>query len=133
MLRRGSGWTCHHGAIPQCAPFSLQKLHKYFPISEIGVLQEDSSNIVELLRTAFEVTVPCRAVLSLPGWDVASMGLKNHCDPLLSTQRIRSKMDIRADFVPKALKTEFISSMYEKTESGSFHITRGEVVGLWEG
>lgn len=72
-----------------------EKLHKYFPISEIGVLQEDSSNIVELLRTAFE--------------------------------RIRSKMDIRADFVPKALKTEFISSMYEKTESGSFHITRGEV------
>ncbi|NXU56976.1 ITB4 protein, partial [Turnix velox] len=72
-----------------------EKLHKYFPISEIGVLQEDSSNIVELLRTAFE--------------------------------RIRSKMDIRADFVPKAMKTEFTSSMYEKTESGSFHITRGEV------
>ncbi|NXJ40581.1 ITB4 protein, partial [Ciconia maguari] len=72
-----------------------EKLHKYFPISEIGVLQEDSSNIVELLRTAFE--------------------------------RIRSKMDIRADFVPKAMKTEFTSLMYEKTESGSFHITRGEV------
>uniref|UniRef100_A0A8B9J0U6 Integrin subunit beta 4 n=1 Tax=Amazona collaria TaxID=241587 RepID=A0A8B9J0U6_9PSIT len=65
------------------------------PISEIGVLQEDSSNIVELLRTAFE--------------------------------RIRTKMDIRADFVPKAMKTEFTSLMYEKTESGSFHITRGEV------
>ncbi|XP_025954748.2 integrin beta-4 isoform X2 [Dromaius novaehollandiae] len=72
-----------------------EKLHKYFPISEIGVLQEDSSNIVELLRTAFE--------------------------------RIRSKMDIRADFVPKAMKTEFTSTMYEKTESGSFHITRGKV------
>uniref|UniRef100_A0A8B9DC21 Integrin beta n=1 Tax=Anser cygnoides TaxID=8845 RepID=A0A8B9DC21_ANSCY len=72
-----------------------EKLHKYFPISEIGVLQEDSSNIVELLRTAFE--------------------------------RIRSKMDIRADYVPKALKTEFSSSMYQKTESGSFNITRGEV------
>ncbi|NWI33873.1 ITB4 protein, partial [Sula dactylatra] len=72
-----------------------EKLHKYFPISEIGVLQEDSSNIVELLRTAFE--------------------------------RIRSKMDIRADFVPKAMKMEFTSSMYEKTESGSFHINRGEV------
>lgn len=41
----------------QGALFSLQKLRKYFPISEIGVLQEDSSNIVELLRTAFEVTV----------------------------------------------------------------------------
>ncbi|NXQ98398.1 ITB4 protein, partial [Sagittarius serpentarius] len=72
-----------------------EKLRKYFPISEIGVLQEDSSNIVELLRTAFK--------------------------------RIRSKMDIRADFIPKALKTEFTSSVYEKTESGSFHITRGEV------
>ncbi|NXT71653.1 ITB4 protein, partial [Chaetops frenatus] len=72
-----------------------EKLHKYFPISEIGVLQEDSSNIVELLRTAFE--------------------------------RIRSKMDIRADFTPKALKTEFTSSVFEKTESGSFHITRGKV------
>ncbi|XP_061866461.1 integrin beta-4 isoform X4 [Colius striatus] len=72
-----------------------EKLHKYFPISEIGVLQEDSSNIVELLRTAFE--------------------------------RIRSKMDIRADFVPRAMKTEFTSSMYKKTESGSFHINRGEV------
>ncbi|KAI1232350.1 Integrin beta-4, partial [Lamprotornis superbus] len=62
---------------------------------EIGVLQEDSSNIVELLGTAFE--------------------------------RIRSKMDIRADFTPKALKTEFTSSVCEKTESGSFHITRGNV------
>lgn len=72
-----------------------EKLHKYFPISAIGVLQEDSSNIVELLRMAFE--------------------------------RIRSKMDIRADYVPKALKTEFSSSMYQKTESGSFNITRGEV------
>ncbi|KAM6245401.1 integrin beta-4 isoform 4-T4 [Porphyrio hochstetteri] len=72
-----------------------KKLQEYFPISEIGVLQEDSSNIVELLRTAFE--------------------------------QIRSKMDIRADFVPKALKTEFTSSMYKKTQSGSFHITRGEV------
>uniref|UniRef100_A0A8C5J4Q6 Integrin subunit beta 4 n=1 Tax=Junco hyemalis TaxID=40217 RepID=A0A8C5J4Q6_JUNHY len=66
-----------------------------FPISEIGVLQEDSSNIVELLRTAFE--------------------------------RIRSKMDIRADFTPRALKTEFTSPEFEKTESGSFHITRGKV------
>ncbi|KAF1517047.1 Integrin beta-4, partial [Eudyptula albosignata] len=72
-----------------------EKLHKYFPISEIGVLQEDSSNIVDLLHTAFE--------------------------------RIRSKMDIRADFVPKAMKTEFTSSTYNKTESGSFHISRGEV------
>lgn len=51
----------------QGAPVSLQKLHKYFPISEIGVLQEDSSNIVELLHTAFEVTVLSGASLWLPG------------------------------------------------------------------
>ncbi|XP_007429490.1 integrin beta-4 isoform X2 [Python bivittatus] len=31
-----------------------EKLHTYFPISEIGRLQEDSSNIVELIRVAFE-------------------------------------------------------------------------------
>uniref|UniRef100_A0A674JR27 Integrin beta n=1 Tax=Terrapene triunguis TaxID=2587831 RepID=A0A674JR27_9SAUR len=72
-----------------------EKLHKYFPISEIGVLQEDSSNIVELIRMAFE--------------------------------RIRSKMDIRADSVPKSMKTEFTSLKYKKTESGSFHVIRGEV------
>uniref|UniRef100_A0A8C5F179 Integrin beta n=1 Tax=Gopherus evgoodei TaxID=1825980 RepID=A0A8C5F179_9SAUR len=72
-----------------------EKLHKYFPISEIGVLQEDSSNIVELIRVAFE--------------------------------RIRSKMDIRADSVPKSMKTEVTSLKYKKTESGSFHVTRGEV------
>ncbi|XP_077643476.1 integrin beta-4 [Lonchura striata] len=72
-----------------------EKLHKYFPISEIGELQEDSSNIVELLRVAFE--------------------------------RIRSKMDIRADFTPRALKTEFTSPEFQKTESGSFNITRGKV------
>ncbi|KAM3844897.1 integrin beta-4 isoform 3-T5 [Vipera latastei] len=31
-----------------------EKLHKYFETSEIGRLQEDSSNIVELIRSAFE-------------------------------------------------------------------------------
>ncbi|XP_019398126.1 PREDICTED: integrin beta-4 isoform X3 [Crocodylus porosus] len=72
-----------------------EKLHRYFPLSEIGVLQEDSSNIVELIRTAFE--------------------------------RIRSKMDIRMDFVPKSIKTNITSLKYEKTESGSFFVSRGEV------
>ncbi|XP_055994106.1 integrin beta-4 [Sorex fumeus] len=31
-----------------------EKLHTYFPVSSLGVLQEDSSNIVELLEEAFE-------------------------------------------------------------------------------
>ncbi|XP_028572742.2 integrin beta-4 isoform X3 [Podarcis muralis] len=72
-----------------------EKLHTYFPISEIGRLQEDSSNIVDLIRTAYN--------------------------------RISSKMDIRAFGTPKAMKTEITSEMYEKTESGSFNIVRGEV------
>lgn len=37
-------------------------------------------------------------------------------------------MDIRGDSVPKSMRTEFTSLKYEKTESGSFHVTRGEVV-----
>uniref|UniRef100_A0A670IBA0 Integrin subunit beta 4 n=1 Tax=Podarcis muralis TaxID=64176 RepID=A0A670IBA0_PODMU len=41
--------------------------------------------------------------------------------------RISSKMDIRAFGTPKAMKTEITSEMYEKTESGSFNIVRGEV------
>ncbi|XP_006886431.1 PREDICTED: integrin beta-4 [Elephantulus edwardii] len=31
-----------------------EKLHTYFPVSSLGVLQEDSSNIVELLKEAFK-------------------------------------------------------------------------------
>ncbi|XP_063149153.1 integrin beta-4 isoform X1 [Candoia aspera] len=72
-----------------------EKLHTYFPISEIGRLQEDSSNIVELIRVAFE--------------------------------RIRSKMDIRAYNIPKAMKAEITSQRSEKIESSSFRIVRGEV------
>nr|XP_033818362.1 integrin beta-4 isoform X2 [Geotrypetes seraphini] len=72
-----------------------EKLHKYFPVSEIGELQEDSSNIMELLRMAFE--------------------------------RIRSKMDIRADYTPRSMQTEISSFSSKKTESGSFQVVRGEV------
>ncbi|XP_029456359.1 integrin beta-4 isoform X2 [Rhinatrema bivittatum] len=72
-----------------------EKLYKYFPVSDIGELHEDSSNIMELLRVAFE--------------------------------RIRSKMDIRADYTPKSMRTEISSLSSRKTESGSFQVVRGEV------
>lgn len=36
---------------------SLQKLGSYFPVSSLGVLQEDSANILELLSEAFDVSV----------------------------------------------------------------------------
>lgn len=42
-------------AQPGAPPSPLQKLHTYFPVSSLGVLQEDSSNIVELLQEAFNV------------------------------------------------------------------------------
>lgn len=76
-----------------------EKLHTYFPVSSLGVLQEDSSNIVELLEEAFN--------------------------------RIRSNLDIRALDSPRGLRTEVTSKMFQKTKTGSFHIRRGEVVGLW--
>ncbi|CAO2646106.1 Integrin beta-4, partial [Lemmus lemmus] len=72
-----------------------EKLHKYFPVSSLGVLQEDSSNIVELLEEAF--------------------------------YRIRSNLDIRALDSPRGLRTEVTSDTFQKTETGSFHIRRGEV------
>ncbi|CAL8282508.1 unnamed protein product [Merluccius merluccius] len=31
-----------------------QKLHKYFPIAEVGLLQEDSSNILNIMQKAFQ-------------------------------------------------------------------------------
>ncbi|XP_013007379.1 integrin beta-4 isoform X5 [Cavia porcellus] len=72
-----------------------EKLHTYFPVSSLGVLQEDSSNIVDLLQEAFN--------------------------------RIRSNLDIRALDSPRGLRTEVTSKMFQKTETGSFHIRRGEV------
>lgn len=36
-------------------PFFHKKLKEYFPIAEVGLLQEDSSNILQLMETAFEV------------------------------------------------------------------------------
>ncbi|XP_008691997.1 integrin beta-4 [Ursus maritimus] len=71
------------------------RLHTYFPVSSLGVLQEDSSNIVELLQEAFN--------------------------------RIRSNLDIRALESPRGLRTEVTSEEFQKTNTGSFHIQRGEV------
>lgn len=45
----------------------LQKLHTYFPVSSLGVLQEDSSNIVELLEEAINVRGTVGSSLSPPG------------------------------------------------------------------
>ncbi|XP_044941844.1 integrin beta-4 isoform X7 [Mustela putorius furo] len=70
-----------------------EKLHTYFPVSSLGVLQEDSSNIVDLLQEAFQL--------------------------------IRSNLDIRALESPRGLRTEVTSAMFQKTDTGSFHITRG--------
>ncbi|XP_061032497.1 integrin beta-4 isoform X2 [Eubalaena glacialis] len=72
-----------------------EKLSSYFPVSALGVLQEDSSNIVDLLQGAFN--------------------------------RIRSNLDIRALESPRGLRTEVTSRMFQKTNTGSFLIRRGEV------
>uniref|UniRef100_A0A8C1Y6Y8 Integrin, beta 4 n=1 Tax=Cyprinus carpio TaxID=7962 RepID=A0A8C1Y6Y8_CYPCA len=54
----------------------LSKLHEYFPIAELGRLQEDSSNILSILKNAFE--------------------------------SIRSKISIRAEDRPKAVKVDIL-------------------------
>uniref|UniRef100_A0A9J7WXT0 Integrin beta n=1 Tax=Cyprinus carpio carpio TaxID=630221 RepID=A0A9J7WXT0_CYPCA len=53
-----------------------EKLHEYFPIAELGRLQEDSSNILSILKNAFE--------------------------------SIRSKISIRAEDRPKAVKVDIL-------------------------
>ncbi|XP_062886969.1 integrin beta-4 isoform X1 [Mobula hypostoma] len=74
-----------------------EKLSKYFPVSYVGRLQEDSSNILELLRNAFE--------------------------------NIRSKMEIRAENVPRMMKASIssLSSVKTGSDSSTFIVTSGEV------
>ncbi|KAI1896702.1 hypothetical protein AGOR_G00097480 [Albula goreensis] len=71
-----------------------EKLQYYFPIAEVGLLQEDSSNILTVMEKAFE--------------------------------SIRSKISMRAEDMPKALKAEFLSANGNVAEFGSFSIKPGE-------
>uniref|UniRef100_A0A4W6FCP7 Integrin beta n=1 Tax=Lates calcarifer TaxID=8187 RepID=A0A4W6FCP7_LATCA len=73
-----------------------EKLQAYFPIAEVGLLQEDSSNILQVMGTAFK--------------------------------NIRSKMSIRAEYAPKAFKTEFLSAASQTVEYGAFNFTPGHIV-----
>ncbi|XP_018515703.1 LOW QUALITY PROTEIN: integrin beta-4 [Lates calcarifer] len=72
-----------------------EKLQAYFPIAEVGLLQEDSSNILQVMGTAFK--------------------------------NIRSKMSIRAEYAPKAFKTEFLSAASQTVEYGAFNFTPGHI------
>uniref|UniRef100_A0A8C5N3X1 Integrin beta n=1 Tax=Gouania willdenowi TaxID=441366 RepID=A0A8C5N3X1_GOUWI len=57
-----------------------KKLQEYFPIAEVGLLQEDSSNILQVMEMAFEV------------------------------RSIRSKMSVRAEQKPKAFEAQFLTT-----------------------
>uniref|UniRef100_A0A9J8DF78 Integrin beta n=1 Tax=Cyprinus carpio carpio TaxID=630221 RepID=A0A9J8DF78_CYPCA len=70
-----------------------EKLHEYFPIAELGRLQEDSSNILSILKNS-----------------------------------IRSKISIRAEDRPKAVKVDILPQSGTFSESGSYKITPGEIV-----
>ncbi|XP_032900295.1 integrin beta-4 isoform X1 [Amblyraja radiata] len=92
----------NHGIIPIFAVTNhsysyYEKLSKYFPVSDIGQLQEDSSNILDLLRHAFE--------------------------------NIRSKMEIRANSVPKTMRATVssLSAAKPQSESSTFTVTPGQV------
>ena len=59
----------------------LQKLHKYFPVSSLGVLQEDSSNIVELLEEAFYV----RSHMGCRDWALLGQGRERRVGEKIET------------------------------------------------
>ncbi|KAM6898622.1 integrin beta-4 isoform 1-T1 [Lycodopsis pacificus] len=71
-----------------------EKLKEYFPIAEIGLLQEDSKNILELMETAFK--------------------------------SIRSKMSIRAENTPGAIKEKFFN-VAGSEQDGAFTLLPGEI------
>lgn len=62
--------------------------------------------------------------------EIRSVTLLYICFSSYLFQRIRSKMDIRADYTPKAFKTEITSIQNEKTDTGSFQIVRGTIVSI---
>uniref|UniRef100_A0A8C1XZT4 Integrin beta n=1 Tax=Cyprinus carpio TaxID=7962 RepID=A0A8C1XZT4_CYPCA len=74
-----------------------EKLHEYFPIAELGRLQEDSSNILSILKNS-----------------------------------IRSKISIRAEDRPKAVKVDILPQSGTFSESGSYKITPGEIVSAFD-
>uniref|UniRef100_A0A3P9P8Q6 Integrin beta n=1 Tax=Poecilia reticulata TaxID=8081 RepID=A0A3P9P8Q6_POERE len=59
----------NHNIIPIFAVTNYSYMYylvKYFPIAEIGVLQEDSSNILEIMRDAFVVKLGEKLCMSWP-------------------------------------------------------------------
>uniref|UniRef100_A0A8D1L6S0 Integrin beta-4 n=1 Tax=Sus scrofa TaxID=9823 RepID=A0A8D1L6S0_PIG len=93
---RAVAWIPREDACQSLSPTSSPaEAVLVFPGLFAGVLQEDSSNILDLLREAFD--------------------------------RIRSNLDIRALESPRGLRTEVTSKIFLKTDTGSFHIRRGEV------
>uniref|UniRef100_A0A7M4EGK5 Integrin beta n=1 Tax=Crocodylus porosus TaxID=8502 RepID=A0A7M4EGK5_CROPO len=87
-----------------------EKLHRYFPLSEIGVLQEDSSNIVELIRTAFEVRAP---VGSQPG------SKSSHW--ITAGREEGGKFNLRLKALEK-VGGEHVCNLQEKDQQGTIHV-----------
>uniref|UniRef100_A0A7N5ZTX1 Integrin beta n=1 Tax=Anabas testudineus TaxID=64144 RepID=A0A7N5ZTX1_ANATE len=77
-----------------------EKLKEYFPIAEVGLLHEDSANILEM------------------------SGIKL----LFFFQNIRSKMSIRAEDRPKAFEAQFLSTSGSVAEYGAFDFKPGAIV-----
>ncbi|XP_054449263.1 integrin beta-4 isoform X1 [Pteronotus mesoamericanus] len=76
-----------------------EKLHTYFPVSSLGVLQEDSSNIVELLRQAFD---NIRSNLDIRALDIPR--------------------GLRTEVTSKIPKTKSGSFHIQRGEVGTYHV-----------
>ncbi|XP_032067171.1 integrin beta-4 isoform X1 [Thamnophis elegans] len=102
-----------------------EKLHKYFPISEIGRLQEDSSNIVELIGTAFE---RIRSKMNIQDYDTPK-AVKVHTSPKSEQIESSSFRIVRGEVTTfnvnlkaKDFAEKHVCDLPEKERKGIIHI-----------
>lgn len=101
-------------------------LKEYFPIAEVGQLQEDSSNILDVMKAAFEVSASRWLHLAVVLWK--DKWSSEGWSPLVSFQSIRSKMSIRAENKPKAFEAQFLKTSGEVSQYGNFDVKPGDIV-----
>lgn len=84
------------------------------------MLHEDSSNILQVMGTAFKVK---QALF----FQMAAIRLVSS-RPHVSFQNIRSKMSIRAEELPKAFKAKFLTASGSVADYGAFDFKPGAIV-----
>nr|XP_054366672.1 integrin beta-4 isoform X2 [Mirounga angustirostris] len=113
-----------------------EKLHTYFPVSSLGVLQEDSSNIVELLQEAFNrirSNLDIRALESPRGLrtEVTSNDLQKTNTGSFHIQRGKVgtyQVQLRA---MESVDGTHVCQLGEEDQKGNIHLKPSFSDGLW--